>query len=66
MIDNEFTENGTKRGGRFIKEAGATKIITKTIGDGAKDNFQRLGIEIEITNEDKIENIINQITKGGE
>jgi len=66
IVKNEFIEDGVKRGGRFIKEVGATKIIAKSIGEGAKDNFKRLGIKIEITKEDKIKEIINQITKGGE
>jgi len=66
MIKNEFVEDGVKRGGRFIKKIGATKIIAKSVGEGARDNFKRLGIEIEITKENNIEKIVENITKGGE
>ncbi len=61
MIKNDFVEDGVKRGGRFIKEMGATKIIAKSVGEGAKDNFERLGIEIQLTKENEINKIINNI-----
>jgi len=51
VIKNPYFEQGSPHGSRFAKAIRADKILTKQIGDNAKQNLENFGIEVEIIKE---------------
>ena len=50
-IKNPYFEEGAPHGTRFAKAIRADKILTKQIGDNAKQNLENFGIAVEIIKE---------------
>ncbi|MDZ7612048.1 MAG: cation diffusion facilitator family transporter [Candidatus Moranbacteria bacterium] len=45
---NPYFEQATGKGVKFIKSVEADKAIAKYMGKGAKENLQKLGVEVEV------------------
>lgn len=53
-IENPYYEaHGPGRGTKFMKSIEADKVITKQIGEGAKQNLETQGIEIDVIDKNK-------------
>jgi len=53
VVKNPYFEKDSPHGARFAKAVRADRILTKQIGDNAKQNLENFGIEVEILPEDK-------------
>jgi len=51
VIKNPYFEEGSPHGARFAKAIRADKVLTKQIGDNAKQNLENFGISVEIIKE---------------
>ena len=59
IIKNPYCQNESPHGARFVKAIRADKVLTRTIGENAKQNLENFDIEIEIISpEKKLEQII--------
>jgi cation diffusion facilitator family transporter len=59
IIKNPYCQNGSPHGARFVKAIRADKILTRTIGENAKQNLENFNIEVEIISPEKnLEQII--------
>jgi len=58
-IKNPYCREGSPHGARFVKAVRADKVLTRIIGENAKQNLENFDIEIEIISPEKnIEQII--------
>ena len=53
IIKNPYSEKGSPHGARFAKAIRADKVLTRIIGENAKQNLENFGIEIEIISPEK-------------
>ncbi|KPJ55173.1 hypothetical protein AMJ47_01510 [Parcubacteria bacterium DG_72] len=51
VIKNPYFEEGSPHGARFAKAVRTDKVLTKQIGDNAKQNLENFGIEVKIIKE---------------
>jgi len=51
IIKNPYFEQNSPHGARFVKAVRADKVLTKQIGDNAKQNLENFGIKVEIIKE---------------
>ena len=59
IVKNPYSEKGSPHGARFVKAVRADKVLTRIIGENAKQNLENFGIEVEIISPEKnLEQII--------
>ena len=59
IIKNPYSEKGSPHGARFVKAIRADKVLTRIIGENAKQNLENFDIQVEIISPEKnIEQII--------
>ena len=51
VIKNPYLEKGLPHGAKFAKAVRADKVLTRQIGDNAKQNLENFGIKVEIKND---------------
>lgn len=60
QVKNPYYEQGGKHGLRFIKAVQADRVVARTVGAGARENLESLGIEVKLVQPD---NNLEQILK---
>jgi len=53
IIKNPYSEKGSPHGARFVKAVRGDKVLTRIIGENAKQNLENFGIEVEIISPEK-------------
>jgi len=67
VVKNPYFEKNSAHGARFAKAVRADKVLTKQIGDNAKQNLENFGIGVEIVpSKKKIDDILKEIKKENE
>ncbi len=67
VIKNPYFEKDSPRGARFAKATRADKVLTRQIGDNAKQNLENFGIEVKIISSEKnLEDILEEIKRENE
>jgi cation diffusion facilitator family transporter len=67
VIKNPYFEESSPHGARFAKAVRADKVLTKQIGENAKQNLENFAIEVEIISSKKeLDDILEEIKRENE
>lgn len=60
ILKNPYFTEETGHGAKFVKAVSADKIISRHVGENAKRNLEAASIEIEITEKEKLEEVLKE------